>query len=240
MKSDSEELNVDKEEDDECDANGDSRFGSAKMHSNQQADGRLNQQNSSPIKGDFKSIEELYKSSLIGHSNHLNGQPAQAQNQFASKPTNNSLLPSSPFLSNLSFPNHNPHFQALLASHLAPYSAFNFNSNSLYLNNLIHQGNLDNAAAAAAACQQAQQAQQATASSQHLLQSSASKLSLPSPACPPPSGYSTVLEDNLRQALLAAQSNPANPDTTTTTPKPGHSLNLISSSFNNHSGWWFF
>lgn len=237
MKSDSEELNVDKEDDDESfsDQNGDNRF-AKHSESNQQAD-RSQPPSSSPIKNDFKSIEELYKSSLI-QSNQLNGQSNQAPNQFGGKPPNNSPLlpsPSSAFLSNLSFPNHNPHFQALLASHLAPYSAFNaaFNSNPLYLNNLIHQGNLENAAA----CQQAaqQQAVAAAAASQHPLQQS-SRLSpmVPKPPGPPSSGYSAVLEDNLRQALLAAQSNSVNPDTTTS--KHGHSLNLISSSFNNHSG----
>lgn len=241
MKSDSEELNVDKEEDNESfsDQNGDNQF-AKHSESDQQADRRSNQApNSSPIKNDFKSIEELYKSSLIGHSNQLNGQASQAHHQFNSKPASNCspLLPSpsSAFLSNLSFPNHNPHFQALLASHLAPYSAFNaaFNSSPLYLNNLIHQGNLENAAA----CQQAQQQAAATAaSSQHPLQQSATRLSplVSKPPCPPSSGYSAVLEDNLRQALLAAQSNSINPDTTTS--KHGHSLNLISSSFNNHSG----
>lgn len=259
MRSDSEELNVDKEEDDESlgDPNCDNQF-ARQSEADQQADRRLNQQriqnSSPPFKNNFKSIEELYKSSLISHSNQLNGQANQAHNQahnqvpnqqqFNNKPaTNNSLLPSpsSAFLSNLSFSNHNPHFQALLASHLTPYSAFNaaFNSNPLYLNNLIHhQGNLDNAAACQAGQQQAQQ--QTAALNQHPLQqsSSASSPLLPKPAGPTSSGYSAVLEDNLRQALLAAQSNPVNPDNTTS--KQGHSLNLISSSFNNHSGWWLF
>lgn len=203
LKSDSEELNVDREE------NSSNELIDVNYSNNQldqQLDQQLNQQNSSLNQNNFKSIEELYKSSIANQTS--------SNNQSI---TTNSLLPSSSFLSNLPFSNHNPHFQALLASHLAPYTtAFNaaFNSNSFYLNNLLHQTKLDNVS------------QQVTNQSSGLSLTKAQ----------PPSSYSTttVLEDNLRQALLAAQSNSVNNQET----KHGHSLNLISS-FNSTSMFLF-
>lgn len=186
-----------------------------------QSDEQINQ-----IKNDYKSIEELYKSSnsidLFNNNQSINA--------------NNQLHNPSTFLSQLPFSNHNPHFQALI-THLAPYtSALNaayFNN----LNNLIHpSSSFDtsglNPSTVNTACQQ-------TPTSTNSLQStssSTSKLSPSSlnslPACSLPTSFNananTSLEDNLRQALLAAQSTTVNTETVSSTLKHGHSLNLIS------------
>lgn len=204
-KSDSEELNVDK--DDSMDA--ESIAESLNESSNQPNDKHVQP---TIVKNSFHSIKELYKT--INQTDLYGGSCNQPITNSSSSINPMLNTPSSSFLSNLPFANHDSHFQALLASHLAPYtSAFNaaFNqTNSLYLNNLIHQ---------TPSCQQSTSNPHSLQQQQQQQQSTTSPSSLS--ACP------TVLEDNLRQALLAAQSNSVNkPDTT---PKhAGHSLNFIS------------